>query len=1043
MVGGEADGVSNASHGRTTIGRQPGRASDPLVGRDGELHRLDQAIGRLTDGAQLIEISGDPGIGKSHLLAELTHRCQRRSLPVLTGRVPPGGAVFPFGALIDALDDRLRTVRADAWGALPTHDARVLADIFPSFPYRTENGPAPPTVPHFRRLRAIRSMLEVLASTGPLVVILDDLHRADDDTIDALCYLVQSPPQAATLLAFGYRTRQAPPRLRGAAARTGTSLVRLPLTPLSPTAVRTLLADCVSDAESDELYRCSGGNPRYLWALLDGARASTHDLTPARGTAFPVTGTAPEPATAQPGRTYSAAETAIAAELDELSSQSRLAAAGAAVVGEVFDLPAVGVVAELVEETVRRTIDELAGADIVRHVPDTTRFRFRHPLVRHVVYHGSQPGWRLGAHARAAAALAGTPDEEVARAPHLALVATPDDATAPGTLRRAAAAVERDSPETAARWRQAALRLTSVAGSPPADRHLLLRQVATAYAAAGRPRHARDMLLAALRQPVATPPAERADLVIRCVRLCLSLGEPAPARDLLAEEVTPPDPSCRSSRVNLLLEQAFLELADGSAVAARAAAITALRLAQDDRPRTTEHIRVKAVLAAADGLTGAFVSAAATLTDVVPLLDATGDAELAAHPDAIYWIGWSEFALERYPDALRHLERVRASPTDRPARAARPGPDVVTLCDALLARTWILAITGRHTVAVGTAAMAADVAYRSGSPHLRQRAAILRRWVAAERAGNRPGPRGPGPADSAPGRSTRWCAGGCAAGTSGRPGDAIGGCTDLSCSPSAADSGGWSAMLTRLMLAELRLAGGDPRGCLDLLTTVPALTSLRGVDPGTRMVHQELVVRAAVAAGDVTAVTAAAVDEVAPATGTTRQHVPAEPLSGPTTATRPHGAVGLALLARAQLLVTEEPTAAAEMAAAAAAELAAAGLTPAANRARTLARPADRQGSRRGGASETRHRNGRAALAGMTRRERQVAELVREGLTNREIAAVLVVTEKTVEMHLSHVFVKLGVRNRVRLARRLDAMASSGLPSADALPDPPHPTGED
>ncbi|TBL44487.1 LuxR family transcriptional regulator, partial [Verrucosispora sp. SN26_14.1] len=85
----------------------------------------------------------------------------------------------------------------------------------------------------------------------------------------------------------------------------------------------------------------------------------------------------------------------------------------------------------------------------------------------------------------------------------------------------------------------------------------------------------------------------------------------------------------------------------------------------------------------------------------------------------------------------------------------------------------------------------------------------------------------------------------------------------------------------------------------------------------------------------------------------------------------------------------------------------------------------------------------RGALAGLTRRERQVAELVREGLTNREIAAVLVVTEKTVEMHLSHVFVKLGVRNRVRLARRLDAMASSGLPSADAPPDPPHPTGED
>ncbi|MEE6261664.1 helix-turn-helix transcriptional regulator [Plantactinospora sonchi] len=1057
MAGEEVDGSCGEPRGRAAAGHRPGRTVESLVGRDSELNRLDQVIGRVGEGAQLVEVSGDPGIGKSRLLAELSRRCQRRSVPVLTGRVPPGGSVFPFGVLIDALDDRLRDVRADAWAHLPAHDARVLADIFPSFPYRTGDRPPPqPAVPRFRRFRAIRSMLEVLASTGPLVVLLDDLHRADSDTVDALCYLVQSPPQAAALLAFAYRTRQAPPRLRGA-ARTGTSLVRLPLGPLSPTAVRTLLAACVSDAECDDLYRRSGGNPRYLRALLDVARPSPGDTTSVAGSACPDGGTTPTPVDpVGPGRTYSAAETAIAAELDELSTHGRLAAAGAAVVGEVFDLPVVADVAQLPEETVRRTIDELANADIVRHVPETTRFRFRHPLVRQVVYHGSQPGWRLGAHARAAVALAGGQDDEVARAPHLALVATPDDVSALRTLRRAATAVEHDSPESAARWRQAALRIASVVGSPPADRHVLLLQGATAYAAAGWPRQARDMLLAALRQPVVIPPADRADLLVRCVRLCWSLGEPGPARELRAELAVPPD----AAPAHLLIETALLDLADGSASTARACAATALRLTADDPPGSVDRLRAWAVLAAADGLTGAFDAVAATLSEAVPRLDAMTDAELADHPDTAYWIGWSELVLERHHDALRHLERVTTRSAAPPsARGPRVASDPLLACDALLARTWILAVTGRHTSAVGTAAVAADVAYRSGSPHLRQRAAILRRWVGLGAGGRRPGP---GATPSGAGRSPaftgspvvdRWCVGvGWSDGVSGGPDDTTGGCADLPCVPASAPSGGWPAVVTRMMLAESRLAGGDPRGCLDLLTNGSAPATPRGIDPGTRMAYHELVVRAALAAGDVAGVAEPATGDITEVTdlaaglgagtGTTRRVI-ADAGSGPTGTARPRGLVGLALLARAQLLVTADPAAGAELATAAGTELAAAGLAPAADRAHALARPADRHGGRRGGVSEVRHRGGLALSARLTRRERQVAELVREGLTNREIAAALVVTEKTVEMHLSHVFAKLGVRNRVRLARRLDATTQSGAPPSGPRPDPPYPPDEE
>jgi DNA-binding CsgD family transcriptional regulator len=54
----------------------------------------------------------------------------------------------------------------------------------------------------------------------------------------------------------------------------------------------------------------------------------------------------------------------------------------------------------------------------------------------------------------------------------------------------------------------------------------------------------------------------------------------------------------------------------------------------------------------------------------------------------------------------------------------------------------------------------------------------------------------------------------------------------------------------------------------------------------------------------------------------------------------------------------------------------------------------------------------------LTPSESKVAALVAQGRTNREVAAELVVSEKTVESHLSHVYRKLGVRSRAELAHR-------------------------
>jgi DNA-binding NarL/FixJ family response regulator len=50
-----------------------------------------------------------------------------------------------------------------------------------------------------------------------------------------------------------------------------------------------------------------------------------------------------------------------------------------------------------------------------------------------------------------------------------------------------------------------------------------------------------------------------------------------------------------------------------------------------------------------------------------------------------------------------------------------------------------------------------------------------------------------------------------------------------------------------------------------------------------------------------------------------------------------------------------------------------------------------------------------------------VAELVAEGLSNKEVAVRLVVTVRTVEAHLSKIYSKLGVRSRTELAAAWNA----------------------
>ena len=168
--------------GQVLQGRHSGwGCSGSFVGRKAEREVFEQALARLADGSsQVVEVTGDPGIGKTRLLGELARRASEQSFLVLDGRARHCGERIPFDALVNALDDHLAGL--DRRQLKP--DLDILGSIFPSL-----RGPGPQDVTagceRYRLFRAVRALLETLSSPG-LVLLLDDLQWADEDTVDLL-----------------------------------------------------------------------------------------------------------------------------------------------------------------------------------------------------------------------------------------------------------------------------------------------------------------------------------------------------------------------------------------------------------------------------------------------------------------------------------------------------------------------------------------------------------------------------------------------------------------------------------------------------------------------------------------------------------------------------------------------------------------------------------------------------------------------------------------------------------------------------------------
>ena len=346
-----------------------------VIGREAESGALRSALAAAGDGAgAVVFLAGEAGIGKSRLAAELAADARARGVRVLTGRAVPASIASPYRPLTEALLQALRGFAFPADdGLAPWRPA--LRAILPAIagPEGEGHGDHSPAV----RGEAVLQLLRRLAGPAGLLLVLEDLHWADPDTLAILEYLSDNLSAEPVLCLATCRDEPATPasglmaRLHGRRAA-----IRITLGRLSAAQVAAMVRACLPTASEDVIAR--------VQVLADGVP-------------FLV-----EESLAAPGVPSSFAE-AVRARMAALSEAERLVLHTAALFGRQFDWrmlpPATGLAAEVVADALEHGVEaQLLAAD-------GGVFRFRHMLTREAVAAELLPPRRVTLAARALAAL--------------------------------------------------------------------------------------------------------------------------------------------------------------------------------------------------------------------------------------------------------------------------------------------------------------------------------------------------------------------------------------------------------------------------------------------------------------------------------------------------------------------------------------------------------------------------------------------------------------------------------------------------------------
>ncbi|MDI3417608.1 helix-turn-helix transcriptional regulator [Streptomyces luteolus] len=233
---------------------QTSAATTALIGRHGELATLtDQLADAVRDQGGTVLISGDPGVGKTRLITEFAAVAQREGARFLYGCANEFEHALPYGPLGAALERPLSTLGPDELASMAGPSWPRLGLLFPSLAAAAEAGSGERAHAYFVLARTLTAWSE----RQPLVLVIDDAHWADEGTLELVSVLAGRLAETRCLLLLAYRGR--PPELTARAAsffdelERGQSATKLTLGPLDREGCAGMVADLTGHTGSDAL----------------------------------------------------------------------------------------------------------------------------------------------------------------------------------------------------------------------------------------------------------------------------------------------------------------------------------------------------------------------------------------------------------------------------------------------------------------------------------------------------------------------------------------------------------------------------------------------------------------------------------------------------------------------------------------------------------------------------------------------------------------------------------------------------------------------
>jgi predicted ATPase len=247
-----------------------------FVGRHQESHQLDGILDVVQNGSgSCVLISGEAGIGKSRFLTEIRNRAAQSNFKQLIGRCFEQDRSFPFAPLIDLLRQHFPPGTADHWhntlGPPAAELVKLLPELAPHFSLSTSSPPLESALEKRRLFDALTGLFWRQAETSPLLLAIEDLHWADEASLEFLLHLVRRIAGKPIFLLLTFRTAEAKADLAELLAGLDRETIvhEIRLKPLSHPEVGQLLKG-ILDQEPEPsaefvaaIYSLTEGNPFF------------------------------------------------------------------------------------------------------------------------------------------------------------------------------------------------------------------------------------------------------------------------------------------------------------------------------------------------------------------------------------------------------------------------------------------------------------------------------------------------------------------------------------------------------------------------------------------------------------------------------------------------------------------------------------------------------------------------------------------------------------------------------------------------------------